>query len=239
MFDAFHHRLRISKTFTGVETGDLDDDQETAVHSAIGRTVLGLAIMGLAGCGGSKMLMPPRVDLQTFQRIGIVEFKSNAKGDLRSLASHEFLEQMQASQPGVPVLELGSEELVLKAIGRDKIDSDAIRAVGQRYNVDAVIIGNLEVTDVKPNVNVSKVLTSMDVQADVEAALTTRLLEASGGATLWTRSSRWKSTVGHAGVDKQGGFHFGAKDPEAAYGSLVHNLVDEITQDFRPYWVKR
>jgi hypothetical protein len=183
--------------------------------------------------------MPARVDLQAFQRIGIVEFKSNAKGDLRSFASHEFIEKMQASQPGVPVLELGSEELVLQAIGRDKIDSDAIQAVGKRYNVDAVIIGNLEVTDVKPKVNVAQVLTSLDVQADVEAALTTRLLEAGSGATLWTRSSRWKQTVGHAGVDKQGGIHFGAKDPEEAYGSLVYSLVDDITQDFRPYWVKQ
>ncbi len=183
--------------------------------------------------------MPARVDLLAFQRIGIVEFKSNAKGDLRSLASQEFIEQIQSSQPGVPVLELGNEEMVLRAVGRDKIDSDAIQAVGERYNVDAVIVGNLEVTDVKPNVNVSQVLTSMDLKADVEAALTTRLLAAGSGATLWTRSSRWKQTVGHAGIDKQGGITFGAKDPQAAYGNLVYNLVDDITQDFRPYWVKQ
>jgi hypothetical protein len=192
-----------------------------------------------AGCGGSSVLMPPRIDLQAFQRIGLVEFTSNAEGDLQALASQEFIQQMQSSQPGVPVLELGDEDEVLGAIGRDKFDPEAVQAMQERYNVDAVIVGTLEVTDVKPKVNLTQLLTTMDVQADVEAALTTRLLEGESGATLWTRSARSKQTVAHAGLDSQGGIHFGAEDPEAAYGSLVQALVDHVTQDFRPYWVKQ
>lgn len=184
-------------------------------------------------------MMPPRIDLGAFQRIGLVEFTSNAEGDLQTLASQEFIQSMQSSQPGVPVLELGDEELVLTAIGRDKLDPDAVRALGKLYDVDAVIVGNLEVIDVKPKVNLTQVLTSVDVQADVEAALTTRLFLAGSGATMWTRSARMKQTVAHAGLDAEGGVHFGAEDPEAAYGSLVHDLVDHVTQDFRPYWVKQ
>ena len=184
-------------------------------------------------------MMAPRIDLMAFQRIGLVEFTSNAEGDLQTLASQEFIQSMQSSQPGVPVLELGDAEMVLSAIGRDNLDPDAVRAMGKMYNVDAVIVGNLEVTDVKPKVNLTQVLTSMNVQADVEAALTTRLLEAGGGATLWTRSARLTQAVAHAGVDSQGGIHFGAEDPETAYGSLVHDLVDQLTQDFRPTWVKQ
>jgi hypothetical protein len=185
------------------------------------------------------MLMPARVDLQAFQRIGLVKFSSNAEGKLQALASQEFIQKMQSSQPGVPVLELGDEKLVLQEIGRDKLDPGAIQAVGRMYGLDAVIIGNLEVTDVKPKVDLTRFLTSMDVQADVEASLTTRLLEAGSGATLWTRSARSTETVGHAGVDVDGGFHFGAQDPEAAYGSLVNDLVYSVTEDFRPYWVKQ
>jgi hypothetical protein len=183
--------------------------------------------------------MPARVDLQAFQRIGLVEFASNADGNLQSLASQEFIQKMQSSQPGVPVLELGNERRVLQALGRSQLDRDAILELGKVYDVDAVIIGNLEVTDVAPKVSLSQILTSMDVQADVEASLTTRLLEAGSGATLWTRSARSKETVGHAGLDSDGGFHFGASDPEAAYGTLVDDLVYSVTQDFRPYWVKQ
>jgi hypothetical protein len=202
-------------------------------------TVLAAVVVMASGCGGSKVLMPARMDLQSFHRIGLVEFSSNADGNLQSLASQEFIQTMQSAQPGVPVLELGNEKRVLHAIGRDKLDSDALQAMAAKYNVDAIIVGNLEVTDVTPKVSLSQILTSMDVQADVEAALTTRILEAGSGATLWTRSARSKQTVGHAGLDSQGGFHFGASDPDAAYGELVGDLIYSVTKDFRPYWVKQ
>ena len=182
--------------------------------------------------------MPPRIDLQAFRRIGLVEFSSNSKGHLQTLASQDFIQTVQTSKPVVPVLELGSEDLVLKAIGRDKVDSEAIRAIGRKFDVDAVIIGNLEVTDVKPRLDVNQIFSSLDVQADVEAALTARLMEVGGGATVWTRSARSKETVANVGF-KQGDVYFGASDPETTYGSLIQNLVRHVTQDFRPYWLKQ
>jgi len=182
--------------------------------------------------------MPPRIDLQTFRKIGLVEFSSNPKGNLQTLASQEFIQTVQASQPGVPVLELGGEDSVLKAIGRDKVDSEAIRAIGRKFDVDAVILGNLEVTEAKPRLGVSQMFSAVDVQADVEAALTTRLMEVGNGATVWTRSARSKETVANAGLN-HGDIHFGAVDPETAYGSLIQNVVHLVTEDFRSYWVKQ
>jgi hypothetical protein len=208
------------------------------VNSSLKTIFLGAVLVAFCGCGGRKVLMPPPVDLQAFRRIGLVEFSSNPKGNLQGLASQEFLESVQASQPGVPVLELGGQDKVLAAIGRDKVDSEAIRAIGRKFDVDAVIIGNLEVTDVKPSLDVKQVLSSVGVQADVEAALTTRLLEAESGATVWTRSARSKETVANLGFRK-GDVHFGATDPEATYGSLIQKLVRHVTQDFRSYWVKQ
>ena len=207
------------------------------MHYAMKLAMLGTALVLVAGCGGSSVLMSPRMDLQAFHRIGLVEFTSNAEGDLNALASQEFIQKLQSAQPGVPVLELGNEESVRQAIGRQTLDPAAVQEIGKVYNVDAVIIGNLEVADVKPSVGLSQ-LTSASVQADIEAALTTKLLEAGGGATMWTRSARAKKTVANAGINSQG-VHFEASDPEAAYGSLVHHLVHDVTEDFRPYWVKQ
>jgi hypothetical protein len=209
------------------------------MHSAMKRACLGTVVVALAGCGGTKTLMPPRIDLQTFRKVGLVQFSSNDKEQLQTLASQDFIESIQASQPGIPVLELGQEDQVLAAIGHDQVDREAIQAIGKQFDVDAVIVGNLEVTDVKPKIGIQSVFSGVDVQADVEAALTTRLMEVGSGATVWTRSARSKETVASAGVTKQGNVHFGASDPEATYGSLIQTLVREITQDFRPYWVKQ
>jgi hypothetical protein len=202
------------------------------------KAMLGAGLVALSGCGGTKTLMPPRIDLQAFRMIGIVEFASNTQGHLQTLASQDFIQTVQASQPGVPMLELGKEDLVLQAIGHDKVDSEAIRAIGSKFHVDAVIIGNLEVTEAKPRLDVKQALSALDVRADVEASLTTRLMEAGSGATVWTRSARSKETIANAGFSTNGGVYVGATDPEAAYGNLIQNLVDHVTQDFRPYWVK-
>ena len=202
------------------------------------RALLGLVLVACCGCGGTRMLMPPRVDLQGFGRIGLVEFSSNPRGNLQTLSSQDFLQTVQAAQPGVPVLELGGEDVVLKAIGHDKVDSEAIQAIGRKFDVDAVIIGNLEVSEVKPRIGVTQVLSSVDVQADVEAALTTRLMDVGSGATVWTRSARSKETVANVGLSR-GGISIGASDPEAAYGSLIQNVVHLVTEDFRSYWVKQ
>lgn len=209
------------------------------MHSAMKRAWLGAVFVALAGCGGTKTLMPPRIDLQSFRKVGLVEFSSNDKEQLQTLASQDFIESIQASQPGVPVLELGQQDQVLEAIGHAQVDREAIRAIGRQFDVDAVIIGNLEVTDVKPRIGIERVFSAIDVQADVEAALTTRLMEVESGATVWTRSARSKETVASAGVTKQGDVHFGAADPEATYGSLIQTLVRQVTEDFRPYWVKQ
>ena len=203
------------------------------------RILLGAALAAVCGCGGTKTWMPPRIDLQAFRRIGLVEFSSNAEGRLPTLASQDFLQKLQAAQPGVPVLELGGEDRVLRAIGRDKVDPEAIRAIGKKFDVDAVIIGNLEVTEAKPRLDVKQVFSTIDVRADVEAALTARILEAENGATLWTRSARSTETIAKAGLGRDGNIRIGAADPEATYGNLVQDLVDNLTQDFLPYWVEQ
>ncbi len=104
------------------------------------------------------------------------------------------------------------------------------------YGVDAVVFGRLEISNVKPKVKLSTVLTSMSARADVDAALSARLLETDSGVTLWTNSVRGRQTVGHVSFVSNGDIYFGARDPESAYGRLVHWLVVRATRDFRPYY---
>lgn len=200
--------------------------------------VLGIALTMLSGCS-SKVLMPPRINLTTYNTIGMIQFSSNVEGTLEQFASQKFLQALQSAQPGVRVLELGDEHKVLQIIQHGQLDPAAIQAIGRQYGVDAVIFGWLEVSSVKPKVELSTMLTSMSAQAEVDAALTARLLETDSGATVWTNSVRGKQTVGHVSLASNGGIYFGARDPENAYGRLVHWLVGRATRDFRPYYAKK
>lgn len=180
--------------------------------------------------------VPPRVDLQALGTIGIVEFASGAKGNLSAFATQRFVEALQESQPGVQVLELG--KVTELANGNGAVDHEAIKALGEKYGVAALIVGDLVVEDVRPNIDVHQMITSMSVSADVDAGLTARLLETGRGATVWTRATRTTRTVAHVGVGG-GQVRFDARDPKGAYGELVDALVSDITHDFRYSYVRQ
>ena len=196
------------------------------------------AVVFIYTCG-PKVMVPPRITLKTYGNIGMIEFSSAAKGNLQQFATQEFLETIQESQPGLRILELGEQEQVLKAIRHNDLDLEAIQAIGEKYNVDAIIAGQLDVTDIKPKVRLSTVLRSMSAEADVEAFITVKLFETENGATVWTSSARGKETVAHVTIFSDGPAFFDADDPENAYGKLIHSLVKEITRDFRVRYVRK
>lgn len=202
-----------------------------------GWCTVAVAVLMLVGCS-KKVLVPPMIDLGQFEMIGMVQFSSNAEGSLNELASQEFLETIQASQPGVGILELGTEADVLGSVGSYKLDPGAIRAIGAKYGVDAVLTGHVEVTDVKPSVEVFS-LPSIGVEANVDALLKAKLFKVANGATIWTNSARGTENVGHVGMSRSGSIHFGADDPKNAYGRLVQVLVYNVTSDFRSHYVKQ
>ena len=198
--------------------------------------ILAMALAALVGCASPKVLVPPRMELSAYHSVGLIVFTSNAKGTLAEYTTQQFMQRVQAGQPGVRILELGAAEGVLQAVGHTELNFEAMRAIGARWGVDAVFAGHLDITDVKPQINVRSLLTSLDLHADVEAALRTRLVETASGATVWTQGAHGKATVAQIHARSHGPVEFGAQDPEEAYGKLVHQLVNRITHDFWAHW---
>ena len=184
------------------------------------------------GCG-PKMMVPPAIDLNEYGGIGLINFSSNAEGSLDEFVTQKFLAAISPSQKGARIIELGSESTVLESVKQDRMGPEALQAIGQKYNVTTIIMGNLEISDVKPKVRLSSVLTSMSVKADVEALITAKLLETEDGATLWTNTVQDKKTVASVSIFSGGVAHFDASDPEEAYGDLVEGLIKKVTEDLR------
>jgi hypothetical protein len=198
------------------------------------------ALLTAVGCAKRPVMeVPPRMDLHAYDVVGVVQFDSEAEGNLAAFATQRFIQTLQESQPGVRVLELGNATELKRTIGSDALDIAAIRKIGEQYGVDAVIIGTLAVTNVRPQVNLSTMLSSVSASAKVDAALTTRLYETGRGATLWTKSTQGTKTVAHAGLGSGGSFRFDAQDPEKAYGALVDALIVDVTRDFRVTYVRQ
>lgn len=195
--------------------------------------ITGPALLMWFSCS-SGVLVPPTINLQEYGTIGMITFTSNAEGNLNEYLTQEFLETVQKSQPGVRVLEIGTMEKALRTVGYRQMDLDAIKAVGKQYNVETILTGYLEVSDIRPEISYETIPEVLGIRAAVSAAVTAKLYESEQGATLWTNTSRDRQVV--ANVTKVGSeFFFNAGNQKKAYGKLIRSLVEQSTRDFRPH----
>jgi hypothetical protein len=188
------------------------------------------AILALAGC--ARVYVPPAIDLKEYEVIGLIEFGSNAKGDLPGYVTQKFIEAITEDQDQVKIVELGDEKTVLEAVGKAGLGPDAYRAIADKYNVKTVLAGDLKISEPKTSCNIGPGLDFASIESKVSATLTAKLFDSETGATLWSNSGRDERTV--AGVSKFGSsFTFDAEDPDEAYGDLARHLCRQVTRDFR------
>ena len=215
-------------------------DSKTKSKSLVLVSVLVIGFSSLFGCSHTeKVLIPPQMDLGPYRIIGVIEFSSNGEAELRQFVTQKYLQTVQNAQPKVRFLELGSRDLVLSKVSRKQLDYEAIKSIGRLYNVNALIFGNLNLSEPKPKVHLSSSWKSMKAGAYVEASLITKLWETDSGAIRWTNSSQGKESIAQLSASTSGNFSFGAKDPEETYGELIPQLVYANTEDFRSHYEYR
>src|SRR3977135_28422 len=117
-----------------------------------GRRSTLLLVLAVSAWGGGRrsVLAPPRLELQPYGRLGLVTFTvENAKGSLHEFATERFSEDMLAAQPGIEVLELGTQDSLLQRVGEKELGMAGAQALGKQREVGAVFAGHLKVTNPK------------------------------------------------------------------------------------------
>ncbi len=202
--------------------------------------VLGIAAMGAIATGcGTRVMIPPRIDLTQHEIVGVLEFTASSEGDLGSYATRRFIDIARRDQGLVRITDLGSQSTALQDVGRPRLDPAAIQALGERHRVQTLFAGRLEISDVRPVVRIDPGLLRSSVAADVDATLAVQLIETASGASLWSGSARATRRVGHVRILGGGDFAFDADDPNRAYSDLIEALVYQVTRDFRASWERR
>jgi hypothetical protein len=198
-----------------------------------------LLVMLLACAHKEKVLVPPKVDLKTYPSIGVIEFSTNAEDTLKPYVTQSFIENIQSAQPGTRILELGDMDHLLRSLGHSQLNPETIQSIGKKYSVDAVILGHLQISQIKPKISVNTAVKSLNARAYIEAALKTRILETNRGATCWTRASTGTTQVARINLMEDGPFGIGVSNPKEKYGKLLPKLVYVNTMDFRPRYEYR
>ncbi len=190
------------------------------------------AAVAALGCGRT-VLVPPRVDLAPLATLGIIEFTSSSEGVLAQYTTERFLEMIRRGQGAVPIVEIGTREDALRAVGAEKLDFDALKALGEKYHIRTLIVGELTLSNIRPNLRVAPEVGFVGVSANVTGTLVTRMVDVETGASLWNASSTHSAPVGFISVF---GHHvaFNAREPDRAYGQLINPIIQDVTRDFRP-----
>jgi hypothetical protein len=196
-------------------------------------------LMAVALDCGPKVMVPPVIDLKQHEVIGIIQFNSSNEGELGPLATRKFIEMARRDQGIVRIIELGPEAEVLRVVGQDRLNLDAFKALGEKYQVSTIIAGEVVVSDVRPDLTIIPGGGYMSLAAEVDVSLAAQMVETETGASIWSNSAKATRRVGNISVFGGKDVAFDAEDPEKAYGKLIHDLVEETTKDFRVTWERK
>ena len=203
--------------------------------SRLGLVSLFAPLALLFACSKTVLVtVPPRVELNRYETLGIVEFASNAERGLGARAARQLQEQIQSAQPGTRFIELGEREAVLAAVGAKQLDPAALRRIGEKYGVAALFVGELSYSEPTTEVKVGD-LTKLEggMRSEVKGDISSRLIETASGASVWSRSAWARRQIGSIQVSAQHGVGGGAKDSNPRE-AMLPGLVYELTHDFRP-----
>lgn len=199
-----------------------------------GLTLL-LSLAMLWGCSSTVLVsVPPRMDLKSYETLGIVEFGSNSDGAINLHATRQFQQQIQAAQPGTRFIELGNREAVLAAVGGRQLDVDTLRRIGEKYGVGAIFLGDIAYSEPRTDVKVTD-LTKLEggIRTEIKGDISSRLVETRTGASVWSNSAWARRQIGRLNVSAEQGVSGGVSKSNPRE-EMVPALVYQLTHDFRP-----
>jgi hypothetical protein len=198
-----------------------------------------LSLAMLWGCSRTVLVpVPPRVALNNHGTLGVVEFASNAAPAINAQATREFEARIHAAQPGTRLVELGSREAVLAAVGSRQFDADAVRRIGEKYGVNAIFLGEITFAE-KTDVNLTDISKlEGGARTVVRGDISSKLVETRTGASVWSSSAWATRQVGRVNVSAERGVS-GAARSSNHREQMVPTLLFHLTQDFRPSTVRQ
>jgi hypothetical protein len=194
----------------------------------------------LWGCSNTVVVtVPPRMDLKPYGTLGLVEFTSNSDQAITHLATQRFQEHVQGAYPGTAILELGTREAVLEAVGANLLDAEAIKKIGNKYGVAAVFLGDIQYSEPNTDVRLADI-TRLEggVRTEVRGDISSKLLDTKSGASMWSSSAWAKRQIGGVSVSAKKGVTAVIRDSNPRK-DMVPALIFHLTEDFRPKSVRQ
>lgn len=201
-----------------------------------------LVLFVLGACSRSRYVTdttPPLIDLRGYRTVAVIDFPVSGPFAAQNEVTHRFLASIYSAQPGVKILEIGSEQQVLGSLGQSSLDIEAIKQIGQKHGVDAVLTGEMIVTILSPSLSLDNALTQLNASSKMKGELNAKVRETANGATAWTNGAHGTWTLGGFSMNQTGLTNGKVNDMNAKNEEMLSDLIDVATRDFRPTYQRR
>ena len=195
----------------------------------------------LWGCSSNTVLVsvPPRLQLQGYGTLGLIEFDSNSSASINAQTTREFESHVHSAQPGTRIVELGRREALLASVGGRQFDGPTLRRIGEKYGVDAIFVGSLTYSDPKTDVRITDAnKLEGGVRVEVRGDISGKLIETRTGASVWSSSAWARRTLSKVNLSAEQGVTGGVRSGNPRE-EMVPSLVYHLTEDFRPSTVRQ
>jgi len=199
-----------------------------------------LAVALLAACTRTVLVpVPPRVDLSGYGTLGVVAFASNGGPAVETRATRDFQAHIHGAQPGTRLVDLGSREKVLAAVGAREFDLEALKKIGAKYGVDAVFLCDVTYSDPQTRVKITD-LTRLTGSAStsIRGDMACKLVETRTGASVWSSGAWATRQIGRVSVSPERGV-IAKGDSEDPREAMLAAMLGHLTGDFRPSTVRQ
>lgn len=195
--------------------------------------LLSLATMwGCASAPFTATKVPPRVNLEGYRALGLVEFSANNSDTIGAQTTRQFESHIQSAQPSTRLIDLGSREALLAAVGSEQLDAKALRKIGRKYGVDAIFVGDLTYTVPRTEAAVSDA--GLPAGGELRAEIAYTLMETRSGDSIWRNSASARRPFDGMKIAATQRTGAAPRVATNAHEEMVPALVYRLTEDFRP-----
>jgi hypothetical protein len=173
------------------------------------------------------------VDLARVGKLGVLDFAAVGETRLEPEARRAFLAAVRAVQPAAAIVELGPPERVLRMVERERLDADAIRAIGRRYGLDALLVSDFWADTIDP-LEFMQRARATGGPIELEGSLAAQIFETREGTRLWSTSATGREPVTRVRLSAWGMKSVESRHLDEVRQQLVDGLVERATADFEP-----
>ena len=204
----------------------------------VARLAAAVAVALSAACSSPPPPAPaaeavPALDLRHAGAVGVLDFSALGEPGLAPVARDQFLAAVRAAQPGATLRALGAPAQVLASVGATSLDAAALQAIGQRYQLGAVLVAEVRSDEMDPYLFMRQARAATSA-VEIGGLLSAQIFETRTGTAIWSTSATGRQPITRVQVNAWGIKSVDAAHLQEVRLALVKGLVTQATADFRP-----